>query len=83
MRGPTGQPAGPWFRHILAKSRFFANWGSFRSGDYEEVTLPPSASALQAGGNAMRPVARQRDHRRETCRPLCQRSFGYGKSVYR
>jgi TnpA family transposase len=22
------------FRHILAKSLFFANWGSFRSGDY-------------------------------------------------
>ena len=25
------------FRHILTKSLFFANWGSFRSGDYEEV----------------------------------------------
>jgi TnpA family transposase len=25
------------FRHILARSLFFANWGNFRSGDYEEV----------------------------------------------
>jgi len=25
------------FRHVLAKSLFFANWGSFHSGDYEEV----------------------------------------------
>jgi TnpA family transposase len=31
------QPNRGEFRHVLAKSLFFANWGSFRSGDYEEV----------------------------------------------
>jgi TnpA family transposase len=34
------------FRHILAKSLFFANWGSFRSGDYEEVMNKASCLSL-------------------------------------
>ena len=34
------------FRHILAKSLFFANWGSFRSGDYEEVMNKASYLSL-------------------------------------
>ena len=41
------------FRHILAKSLFFANQGSFRSGDYEEVmnkaSLPQPALQRRAG----------------------------------
>lgn len=34
------------FRHILAKSLFFANWGGFRSGDYEEVMNKASCLSL-------------------------------------
>jgi TnpA family transposase len=34
------------FRHILAKSLFFANQGSFRSGDYEEVMNKASSLSL-------------------------------------
>jgi TnpA family transposase len=34
------------FRHTLAKSLFFANWGSFRSGDYEEVMNKASCLSL-------------------------------------
>ncbi len=34
------------FRHILAKSLFFANWGSLRSGDYEEVMNKASCLSL-------------------------------------
>jgi TnpA family transposase len=34
------------FRHILAKSLFFANWGTFRSGDYEEVMNKASCLSL-------------------------------------
>jgi len=34
------------FRHILAKSLFLPNWGSFRSGDYEEVMNRPHVSAF-------------------------------------
>jgi TnpA family transposase len=34
------------FRHILAKSLFFANWGNFRSGDYEEVMNKASCLSL-------------------------------------
>jgi TnpA family transposase len=34
------------FRHILAKSLFFANWGRFRSGDYEEVMNKASSLSL-------------------------------------
>jgi TnpA family transposase len=34
------------FRHVLAKSLFFANWGSFRSGDYEEVMNKASCLSL-------------------------------------
>jgi TnpA family transposase len=34
------------FRHILAKSLFFANWGSFRSGDYEAVMNKASCLSL-------------------------------------
>ena len=34
------------FRHILAKSLFFANWSSFRSGDYEEVMNKASCPSL-------------------------------------
>ena len=34
------------FRHILAKSLFFANWGRFRSGDYEEVMNKASCLSL-------------------------------------
>jgi len=34
------------FRHILAKSLFFANQGGFRSGDYEEVMNKASCLSL-------------------------------------
>jgi TnpA family transposase len=34
------------FRHILARSLFFANWGTFRSGDYEEVMNKASCLSL-------------------------------------
>ena len=34
------------FRHTLAKSLFFANWGTFRSGDYEEVMNKASCLSL-------------------------------------
>ncbi len=34
------------FRHVLAKSLFFANWGTFRSGDYEEVMNKASCLSL-------------------------------------
>ena len=34
------------FRHILAKALFFANQGSFRSGDYEEVMNKASCLSL-------------------------------------
>jgi TnpA family transposase len=34
------------FRHILAKSLFFANQGSFRSGDYEEIMNKASCLSL-------------------------------------
>src|ERR1700685_838594 len=34
------------FRHILAKSLFFANQGGFRSGDYEEVMNKASSLSL-------------------------------------
>ena len=34
------------FRHILAKSLFFANWGTFRSSDYEEVMNKASCLSL-------------------------------------
>ena len=34
------------FRHTLAKSLFFANWGGFRSGDYEEVMNKASCLSL-------------------------------------
>ncbi len=34
------------FRHILAKSLFFENWGTFRSGDYEEVMNKASCLSL-------------------------------------
>jgi TnpA family transposase len=34
------------FRHILAKSLFFANWGNFRTGDYEEVMNKASCLSL-------------------------------------
>jgi hypothetical protein len=34
------------FRHILAKSLFFANLGGFRSGDYEEVMNKASCLSL-------------------------------------
>ena len=34
------------FRLILAKSLFFANWGTFRSGDYEEVMNKASCLSL-------------------------------------
>lgn len=34
------------FRHILAKSLFFSNWGNFRSGDYEEVMNKASCLSL-------------------------------------
>jgi Tn3 transposase DDE domain len=34
------------FRPVLAKSVFFANWGNFRSGDYEEVMNKASCLSL-------------------------------------
>ena len=34
------------FRHTLARSLFFANWGRFRSGDYEEVMNKASSLSL-------------------------------------
>ena len=34
------------FRHILAKSLFFANQGNFRSGDYEEIMNKASCLSL-------------------------------------
>ena len=41
------------FRHTLAKSLFFANWGSFRSGDDEEVMN--KANCLSLLSNAVPP----------------------------
>ena len=34
------------FRHTLARTLFFANWGRFRSGDYEEVMNKASSLSL-------------------------------------
>ena len=34
------------FRHTLARALFFANWGRFRSGDYEEVMNKASSLSL-------------------------------------
>jgi TnpA family transposase len=34
------------FRHSLARTLFFANWGRFRSGDYEEVMNKASSLSL-------------------------------------
>ena len=52
------QPNRGEFRHILAKSLFFANRGSFRSGDYEEVMNKASCLGLLSNAALVRNTVR-------------------------